>query len=146
MKASRKQTKTRAVAKAKKAKSKKTAKKAKPKKAIAKKAKVKKVAANAAPATAATTQDERDVGSLIKRLDVSSLRNEDLTSILQHCTATLDFRKAIDNADASFTEASANYCYTKSGDSSTVSIWSNRFKVGETSEANAKANGIPPCG
>jgi hypothetical protein len=41
---------------------------------------------------------------------------------------------------------SAGRCYTKAGDSSTVSIWEGGFKVGEMSEAAAKASGIPPCG
>jgi hypothetical protein len=43
-------------------------------------------------------------------------------------------------------KSSPSYCYTKAGDDPTVSIWSGGFKVGEMSEAEAHAKGIPPCG
>lgn len=144
MKASRKKTKTRGAKKTKTTK----VKKATAKKTTAKKANVKKVAPSAAPATAtvAPPQDKRDVGSLIKKLDVSSLHHDDLTTILKHANATLDFRKVIDDVDAPLTRSSSNYCYTKSGASSTVSIWQDGFKVGETSQADAEARGIKPCG
>jgi hypothetical protein len=84
----------------------------------------------------------RDVGSVIKKLDVSSLHKDAITDVMLHCASALNLKKAI----SSRAESSASYCYTKSGSSSTVSIWSGGFKVGESSEAAAKASGIPPCG
>jgi hypothetical protein len=88
----------------------------------------------------------RDLKAVIKTLDVSSLHDSDLTDVLLHTASTLNFRKAIANTDASLAQSSANYCYTKSGSSSTVSIWSGGFKVGESSQADAEARGIRPCG
>jgi hypothetical protein len=123
LKASRKKSKPRATAKAK----------AKPKKAKGTKARAK-------------TKAKRDVDSLIKHLNVSSLKNEDITTILAHCSATLDLRKAVDDADASLTESSADFCYTKAGDDPIVSIRSGGFKVGEMLETEAQARGIKPCG
>jgi hypothetical protein len=84
----------------------------------------------------------RDVGSVIKKLDVSSLHKDAITDVMLHCASALNLKKAIGSRN----ESSASYCYTKSGSSSTVSIWSGGFKVGESSEAAAKASGIPPCG
>jgi hypothetical protein len=112
------------------------------------KVKTRKATASAALATAAAAapQANRDVGALIKNLDVASLQNDDITSILLHCASALNLRKVIDRPGATMEESSASYCYTKSGDSSTVSIWSGGFKVGESSEAEAKSSGIPPCG
>ncbi|WP_271587011.1 hypothetical protein [Bradyrhizobium sp. CCBAU 53415] len=86
------------------------------------------------------------VRTIITNLDVPSLHSDDITDILLHCASVLNLRNAIDNPNASLAQSSARYCYTKSGDDPTVSIWSGGFKVGETSEANAKASGIPPCG
>jgi hypothetical protein len=88
----------------------------------------------------------RDVGSVIKKLDVSSLHKDAITDVMLHCASALNLKKAISSRNASLAESSASYCYTKSGSSSTVSIWSGGFKVGESSEAAAKASGIPPCG
>jgi len=93
----------------------------------------------------ARAKNKRDVGSVIKKLDVASLHKDDITDVMLHCASALNLRKAIASPKAS-AAASASYCYTKSGARSTVSIWSNGFKVGETTEANAKASGIPPCG
>jgi hypothetical protein len=132
------------------------------KKAKAKsKGKSNKVKAGKATATRATTGaaasgGNRDVRKLIKNLDVASLRNDDITAILLHCASALnlrkaigspnDSRKAIGGRDTGMVRSSASYCYTKAGDSSAVSIWSGGFKVGDSTEADAKANGIPPCG
>ncbi|MDH6263802.1 hypothetical protein [Bradyrhizobium sp. BR13661] len=93
----------------------------------------------------ADNRDER-VRTMITNLDVPSLHSDDITDILLHCASVLNLRNAIDNPNASLAQSSARYCYTKSGDDPTVSIWSGGFKVGETSEANARASGIPPCG
>lgn len=95
---------------------------------------------------AIASRDDRDVGMLIQNLDVASLHNDDITAVLLHCASALNLRKVIDNPDATMQNSPASYCYTKSGDSPTVSIWSGGFKVGEASEADAKASGIPPCG
>jgi hypothetical protein len=86
------------------------------------------------------------VGKRIKTLDVGSLHSDDITAVLLHCASALNLRKVIDSPGVTMADSSASYCYTKSGDSSTVSIWSGGFKVGESSEADAKASGIPPCG
>jgi hypothetical protein len=88
----------------------------------------------------------RDVGSVIKKLDVSSLHEDAITEVMLHCATALNLRRAIGSRNASPPASSASYCYTKAGNSSTVSIWSGGFKVGESSEADAKASGIPPCG
>lgn len=120
---------------------------AKPKKAKAKKARVSAPAANG-PADNAEADDGngRNVRAIISGLDVPSLHSDDITDILLHCASVLNLRNAIDNPNASLAQSSARYCYTKAGDDPTVSIYSGGFKVGETSEANAKASGIPPCG
>ena len=93
-----------------------------------------------------TRRARRDVSSVIKRLDVSSLHSDAITDVMLHCASALNLKKAIRGRNASPADSSVTYCYTKSGSSSTVSIWSGGFKVGESSEANAKASGIPPCG
>jgi hypothetical protein len=104
--------------------------------------------ASATPAAteAVAPRDDRDVGMLIEKLDVASLHDDDITAILLHCASALSARKAIGRRGAVMTESVGNTCYTKSGENSTVSLWSGGFKVGETSEADAKASGIPPCG
>jgi hypothetical protein len=104
--------------------------------------------ASATPATAeaVASRGDRDVGMLIEKLDVASLHDDDITTILLHCAAALSVRKVIGRRGVVMTESAGNTCYTKAGDSSTVSLWSGGFKVGETSEADAKASGIPPCG
>lgn len=100
------------------------------------------------PGAYATTAspDDRDLGTLIKNLDVASLHNDDVNSILLHCASALNLRKVIDTPGITMAHSSASYCYTKAGNDTTVSIWSGGFKVGESSEADAKASGIPPCG
>ena len=101
---------------------------------------------------AAASRGGRDVGTRIKNLDVTSLHDDDIAVVMRHCASALNLRKVIDSPAAgsspaaSMAHSSASYCYTKSGESSTVSIWSGGFKVGESSEADAKASGIPPCG
>jgi hypothetical protein len=102
--------------------------------------------ATRATANAAASGNNRDVGKLIKNLDVASLRNDDITAILLHCASALNLRKATGSRNTRMVRSSPSYCYTKAGDSSAVSIWSGGFKVGESGEADAKANGIPPCG
>jgi hypothetical protein len=94
---------------------------------------------------AGAVRKDRDVGAIIKNMDVASLHDDDITTVLHHCASAMNLRKVIGQG-AKIATASAGYCYTKSGDSSTVSIWSGGFKVGESSEAEAKASGIPPCG
>jgi hypothetical protein len=89
-------------------------------------------------------QKKRDVGAVIKKLDVTSLHEDDITDVMLHCASALKLRRAM--VKTSSRTAAADCCYTKSGASSTVSLWSNGFKVGETSEDDAKARGIPPCG
>lgn len=131
-----------------KARSKARLSKVKAKKAIASAAPATMEAASATPATTevAAPPKARDVRRLIENLDVASLRNDDITAILLHCASAINVRKVIDRPEATIANSSATYCYTKAGDGSTVSIWSGGFKVGETSEENAKASGIPPCG
>ncbi|UPT92456.1 hypothetical protein HAP41_0000049325 (plasmid) [Bradyrhizobium barranii subsp. apii] len=133
-----------ARSKANKAKATKTkVGKAKVKKA---KAKAKKVKRGGAPSPAPPAK--RDAKSLIEHLDLHSLHEDDIKTIRDCCTAALDFRKALQNEsiDATMAHAAAGYCYTKSGASSTVSIWKDGFKVGETTQADADTRGIPPCG
>jgi hypothetical protein len=89
-------------------------------------------------------QKKRDVGAVIKKLDVTSLHEDDITDVMLHCATALNARRAVSRRSSA--ASAANCCYTKSGASSTVSLWSNGFKVGETSEDDAKARGIPPCG
>ncbi|WP_271552180.1 hypothetical protein [Bradyrhizobium sp. CCBAU 45394] len=130
-----------------KASRKTTGQSAKQKKAKAKKASLSAPATDApADIAAADGDNRRNVRSLITGLDVPSLHSDDVTDILLHCASVLNLRNAIDNPSASLAQSSARYCYTKSGDDPTVSIYSGGFKVGETSEVNAKASGIPPCG
>jgi hypothetical protein len=122
-------------------------KKAKAKsRAGARKAKAKKARATPATSAGAAPRGDRDVGTLIKNLDVASLHSDDINAILLHCASALNLRKVIDTRSVTMANSSAIYCYTKAGDSSTVSIWSGGFRVGESSEADAKARGIPPCG
>ncbi|ANW01303.1 hypothetical protein [Bradyrhizobium icense] len=90
--------------------------------------------------------EARNLVNLIEKLDVASLKNDDLTAILLHCASALNLRKVIDTPDLTMEMSPASYCYTGGADDSMVSIWSGGFKVGETSLENAKASGIPPCG
>jgi hypothetical protein len=87
---------------------------------------------------------KRDVSAVIKKLDVTSLHEDDITDVMLHCASALKLKRA--TAKRSSAAFAADCCYTKSGASSTVSLWSNGFKVGETSEDDAEARGIPPCG
>lgn len=149
MKPSRKKAKaTKAkTAKAKKVKATKAkSTKAKVKKAKVTKTKTKKMKPAAAPVPAAPAK--RDAKSLIEHLDLHSLHEDEIKTIRDCCTAALDFRRTFqtESTDATLAHVAAEYCYTKSGASSTVSIWKNGFKVGETTEADADARGIPPCG
>ncbi|WP_027576982.1 hypothetical protein [Bradyrhizobium sp. WSM1743] len=129
---------------------KKAGRAAKPKKDKAKKpqaiAAVQPAAGNPPAANPDVDNGRQRVRTIITKLDVPSLHSDDITDILLHCASVLNLRNAIDNPNASLAQSSARYCYTKSGDDPMVSIWSGGFKVGETTEANAKASGIPPCG
>jgi hypothetical protein len=151
LKASRKKAKA-AKAKTTKAKTKKVkATKAKSKKTKIKKAKARNGKTNkverAAPPTPAPPA-KRDAKSLIEHLDLHSLHEDEIKTIRDCCTAALDLRETLrmESVDATLAHVAAEFCYTKSGASSTVSIWKNGFKVGETSQADADARGIPPCG
>jgi hypothetical protein len=93
---------------------------------------------------ATSKQKKRNVGAVIKKLDVTSLHEDDITDVMLHCATALKVRRAL--GQKSLANDAADCCYTKSGSSSTVSLWSNGFKVGETSEDDAKSRGIPPCG
>jgi hypothetical protein len=95
---------------------------------------------------ASAPRDKRDVGALISRLDVSSLHKDDISTLMQHFSSALNFHNLTGGLGITSESSSASYCYTKSGSSDTVSIWSGGFKVAETSEADAKAKGILPCG
>lgn len=88
----------------------------------------------------------RKIESVIKRLDVSTLHEDQLSEVLLHVASSLNLRKALENATRSFPQATSNLCYTKSGSSPIVSLYSGPYKVGETTEANALARGIRPCG
>jgi hypothetical protein len=89
---------------------------------------------------------KRDAGSAIKKLDVPTLHDEALSEVMLHLASAVRLRRALSTTKATLGEASGSYCYTKSGSSSTVTIWSNGFIVGQSSEADAKASGIKPCG
>jgi hypothetical protein len=104
------------------------------------------VGAARANTKAASRRKRRNLDSVLRNLDIASLSEGDIARVMLHCEAALSFRKAIDTSGMSMARSSASYCYTKSGSSSTVSIWSGGFKVGEISEAEAQRNGIPPCG
>ncbi|MBX5164537.1 MULTISPECIES: hypothetical protein [unclassified Rhizobium] len=43
-------------------------------------------------------------------------------------------------------QLSSKLCYTKSGESTMVSLYNDPFKVAETTESIALARGILPCG
>ena len=87
---------------------------------------------------------KRGIGKIIDKLDVSSLHEDDITDIMLHCASALAVRRGKGSAKKS--SDSASYCYTKSGSSSIVSLYRDGFKVDETTEDDAKARGIPPCG
>jgi hypothetical protein len=102
-------------------------------------------AADAAP-PAAQPKSEKELGALIKKIDVPSLHDDDITTILMHCNSVLDFRRTVGGAELSSRASSSGKCYRKAGDSSEVSIYEGFFKVGTMSEESAKAQGIPRCG
>jgi hypothetical protein len=93
-----------------------------------------------------TGKKKGDVSSVIKKLKIDSLHEDDIKDVMLHCASVLNVRRNMANREASAAGSSASSCYTKSGSSSTVSLWSGGFKVGETTEADAQAQGIPPCG
>lgn len=88
----------------------------------------------------------RNIETVIKKLDVSTLQEDQLSEILLHVASSLNIRKALNNPTLALPQSSSGLCYTKAGDSTMVSLWRGPFKEGETTEANAKARGIPPCG
>jgi hypothetical protein len=96
--------------------------------------------------TKSSPRRRRNLRSVINNLDITSLHEDDISDLLLHCASALSLRKVLYNSETPLAKSAANYCYTKAGDDPTVSIWSGGFKVGETSEANAQASGIPPCG
>jgi hypothetical protein len=93
-----------------------------------------------------TGKKKRNVGAVINKLNIDSLHEDDIKDVMLHCASVLNVRRTIANRKASAAASSASCCYTKSGSSSTVSLWSGGFKVGETTQADAEARGIPPCG
>ncbi|MBC2806998.1 hypothetical protein C3Y94_028110 [Rhizobium ruizarguesonis] len=88
----------------------------------------------------------RNIEAVIKKLDVSTLQEDQLSELLVHVASSLNLRKALDNPALALPRSSSGLCYTKSGDSDMVSLWRGPFKEGETTEASAQARGIPPCG
>jgi hypothetical protein len=95
---------------------------------------------------AASRRAKHDARSAIKKLDAPALHDEALSEVMLHLASAARLRRALSTSTATLGEASGSYCYTKSGGSPTVTIWSNGFIVGESSEAEAKASGIRPCG
>lgn len=88
----------------------------------------------------------RNIETVIKKLDVSTLQEDKLSEILLHLASALNIRKALDDPTLALPQSSSSLCYTKSGESTMVSLWRGPFKEGQTTEATAKARGIPPCG
>ncbi|MHC2708402.1 hypothetical protein ACVIWV_007695 [Bradyrhizobium diazoefficiens] len=121
--------------------------KAKVGKASVKMAKAKKAKPAVGPAAAPPAK--RDAKVLLEHLDLlHSLNEGDIKTIRDCCTATLEYRDLFrtESVDATLTHKASEYCYTKSGASSNVSIWKNGFKVEKTTQADAEARGIRPCG
>jgi len=95
---------------------------------------------------AAARPRRRNIEAVIKKLDVSTLQEDQLSELLFHVASSLNLRKALDNPALAFPQSSSGLCYSKAGDSDIVSLWRGPFKEGETTVANAQARGIPPCG
>ncbi|WP_107676156.1 hypothetical protein [Agrobacterium sp. LAD9] len=104
------------------------------------------VAASGTTRKAVARPRRRNIEAVIKKLDVSTLQEDQLSELLLHVASSLNLRKALDNPSLSLPPSSSGLCYTKAGDSDTVSLWRGLFKEGETTEASAEARGIPPCG
>jgi hypothetical protein len=102
-------------------------------------------AADAAP-PATQPKSGNELRSLIKKINVPSLHDEDIATILMHCNSVLDFRRTVESGELSSKATPSGKCYRKAGDSSEVSIYEGFFKVGTMSEESAKAQGIPRCG
>jgi hypothetical protein len=88
----------------------------------------------------------RNIESVIKKLDVSTLQEDQLSELLLHVASSLNIRKALDNPTLALPRSSAGLCYTKSGTSPIVTLRNGPYRVGETTEADALARGIRPCG
>ena len=92
-----------------------------------------------------TAKPRRNIKSIIADLDLPTLHEDEIAELMHHAALSLKSRAALKTAVLSKIEPNS-LCYTKSGDSSTVSLWRNGFKQGTTSEQDALARGIRPCG
>ncbi|TPJ72818.1 hypothetical protein [Mesorhizobium sp. B2-6-2] len=117
----------------------------KPPKATKSPPKPKSSKAKKSPATTGAAKPGRDIKRIIADLDLPTLHEDEIAELMHHAASSLKSRTALKPAVLSKIEPNS-LCYTKSGDSSTVSLWSNGFKQGTTSEQDALARGIRPCG
>jgi hypothetical protein len=124
----------------------KSVRKTKAGKSKAKKGRKRKVQKASANKSSLKPKNDKQLRSLINEIDVPSLHDDDIATILMHCNSVLDFRRSIGGVKRSLRGASSGRCYRKAGDSSEVSIYEGFFKVGTMSEESAKAQGIPRCG
>lgn len=107
---------------------------------------VKKSAGDKNVATRPAETKSRDLRSVIKKLDVTSLHSDDITDIMLHCAAALSLRKVLDGPAIATAQSSAGYCYDWAGDDNIVVIRHGRDPVGKTTKEDAEARGIRPCG
>ncbi|MGY2850681.1 hypothetical protein ACVIWU_008293 [Bradyrhizobium sp. USDA 4509] len=125
------------------------AKKAKARKSTAKRSAVKEKLPKppARLKQAARPKSERARRAFIEELKITSLHGEDIGAIVKHCDAVLKFRRTIGSPDPSFESAATSRCYEKAADSNIVNITDKDGNdYGETTQEDADARGIPPCG
>jgi ribonuclease BN (tRNA processing enzyme) len=107
---------------------------------------VKKSADNARGAKKSAKSKKRDLRSVIKQLDVTSLHSDHITDIMLHCASVLRLKKIIDSPAMTSAQSSASLCYTWPGDTQIVTIWRGNEIVEDTTKEDADARGIRPCG
>ncbi|WP_161495824.1 hypothetical protein [Bradyrhizobium japonicum] len=96
---------------------------------------------------AARPKSERARRAFIEELKITSLHGEDIGAIVKHCEAVLTFRRTIGSPVPSIERAATSRCYEKAADSNIVNITDKDGNdYGETTQEDADARGIPPCG
>lgn len=96
---------------------------------------------------AARPKSERARRAYLEELKITSLHGEDIGAVVRHGEAVLKFRRTIGSSDSTLARAANSRCYIKAGDSNIVNIVDKDGNdYGETTQEDADARGIPPCG
>ena len=92
--------------------------------------------------------DRRHFDSLIAKLDVSSMHEDDITALLLHCADVLNGRRGATDLALLKPKTYEGCCWERAGDDPVVSIYRRnprKFLQFMADEDEATRNGIPSC-